>query len=130
VGEAEGAKLSEIALRATIGQGRGPSVATKILHLKRPNLFPVLDDFVAVMLGINMPNSAPAVRRIELASTLMAHMRQQGRANLPALKAVQRCLRAQGIDRPLVRILDAIVWFSHPASGVADVAREISVRVP
>jgi hypothetical protein len=128
--EANGAQLSEIALRATIDRGRGPSVATKVLHLKRPNLFPVLDDFVAVMLGMNMPDDATAGRRVEIASRLMAHMREQGRANLPALAAVQGRLRAQGIGRSLVRILDAIVWFSHPASGVPGATREISVSVP
>ncbi len=126
---ADGAQLSEIALRATIGPGRGPSVATKVLHLKRPNLFPVLDDFVAVMLGINMPGDATAGRRVEIAATLMAHIREQGRANLPELTAVQGRLRAQGISRPLVRIFDAIVWFSHPASGVPGATREITVRV-
>jgi Family of unknown function (DUF6308) len=128
--DADGARLSTTALGATIGRGRGPFVATKVLHLKRPNLFPVLDDYVAVMLGINMPDDASAVRSVEIASTLMAHMREQGRANLPALSAVQARLRRQGINRPLVRILDAIVWFSHPASGVAGVSREITVRVP
>lgn len=126
--EADGAQLSKIALHETIGRGRGPSVATKVLHLKRPSLFPVLDDFVAVMLGVNMPDDAPTARRAEIAWTLMAHMRMQGRENLPALNAIQRRLREQGIDRPLVRILDAIVWFSHPAAGVAGAAREIMVR--
>lgn len=125
--EADGAGLATIALREMIGPGRGPSVATKVLHLKRPNLFPVLDDFVAVMLGINMPDDA---RRAEIAWTLMEHMRDQGRANLTALTAVQACLRDQGISRPLVRILDAIVWFSHPASGVPNATRQITVRVP
>jgi hypothetical protein len=126
---ADGARLSTIALRGTIGRGRGPSVATKVLHLKRPNLFPVLDDFVAVMLGINMPDDARPARRVEIATTLIAHIREQGRANLAALTAVQARLRAQGISRPLVRILDAIIWFSHPATGVDGARREITIRV-
>ena len=82
---AHGANLSQNALRDTIGPGRGPSVATKVLHLKRPRLFPVLDDFVAVMLGINMPPDAPPARRAELAWRPMARLREQGRANLDSL---------------------------------------------
>jgi hypothetical protein len=127
--DAHGAQLSNTALRATIGRGRGPSVVTKVLHLKRPNLFPVLDDFVAVMLGMNMPGDASPGRRAEIASVLMTHLREQGRANLSALTAIQSRLRAEGISRPLVRILDAIVWFAHPASGVPGATREITVRV-
>lgn len=55
--QASGGKgLIRTALEATIGKGRGPSVATKVLYLKRPRLFPILDNFVAVMLGVNMPD--------------------------------------------------------------------------
>ena len=127
---ANGTRLAQLALGDAIGPGRGPAVATKVLHLKRPRLFPVLDGFVGVMLGINMPDDATPTRRAELAWTLMAHMREQGRANLEALTAIQVELHARGIARPLVRILDAIVWFSHPAAGVPGAAREIIVRVP
>lgn len=77
---AGGARLSQGALRNAIGPYRGPSVVTKVLHLKRPRLFPVLDDFVAVMLGVNMPTDARPARRAELAWTLMAHLREQGGA--------------------------------------------------
>lgn len=125
---ADGERLAAAALAATIGPRRGPSVATKVLHLKRPRLFPVLDDFVAVMLGVNMPDDAPAERRIEIASRLMFHLRAQGRANLEQLQTIQALLSAEGTDRPLVRILDAIVWFSHPAAGVPNATREIVVK--
>jgi hypothetical protein len=127
--EADGARLSQLALRDAIGPGRGPSVATKILHLKRPRLFPVVDDFVAVMLGSNMPADATPTRRAEIAWTLMAHLREQGRANLETLNGIRDELHRLGIARPLVRILDAIVWFSHPAAGVPGTAREIAVHV-
>ncbi len=118
----------EAALRETIGPSRGVSVATKVLHLKRPRLVPVLDDLVAVMLGRNMPTEASHGRRVELAMELVLHLRREGRRNLPALMAVQGSLRQEGIDRPLLRILDAIVWFSHPAAGVTGARREITVR--
>lgn len=126
---AGGARLTAAALAATIGPRRGPSVASKVLHLKRPRLFPVMDDFVAMMLGVNMPNDAPAQRRVEIATRLMLHLRAQGRTNFHALNAIQTTLATEGIHRPLVRILDGIVWFSHPAAGVPNATREITVRL-
>ena len=125
---ADGERLAITALTETIGHGRGPSVATKVLHLKRPRLFPVLDDFVAVMLGVNMPTD-PTPRRTEIAAGLLVHLRAQGRANLQQLEAIRRILSIEGVDRPLVRILDAILWFSHPAAGVPSAARQIAVSV-
>lgn len=47
----------------------------------------------------------------------MAHLREQGRANLDALTAIRRRLLEEDIERPLVRVLDAIVWFSHLRPG-------------
>jgi Family of unknown function (DUF6308) len=126
---AHGERLVTAALAATIGPRRGPSVATKVLHLKRPRLFPVLDDFVAVMLGINIPNDATEARRIEIAVRLLLHLRTQGRRNVRQLQAIRELLLQQGIDRPLLRILDAIVWFSHPAAGVPGARRAISVTI-
>lgn len=125
---ADSPRLCQAALGATIGPYRGPSVATKVLHLKRPRLFPVLDDFVAVMLGMNMPDDASPGRRAELAWVLMAHLREQGRANLDSLSAISARLDSEGIKRPLVRVLDAIVWLSHPAAGVSGVRRTIDVH--
>lgn len=123
---ADGHRLATAALTAVVGHGRGPSVATKLLHLKRPRVFPILDDLVAVMLGVNM-NDASAAGRIKNAVRLLTHLRAQGRANLQQLETIQTMLIAQGIDRPLVRILDAILWFAHPAAGVPNVTREITV---
>lgn len=124
---ADGERLATAALTAVIGHHRGPSVATKVLHLKRPRLFPVLDDFVAVMLGINMPDDAPKGRRIKIAVGLLLHLRAQGRANLEQLQTIHSMLKTEGINRPIVRILDAIVWFAHPAAGVPNATREITV---
>jgi hypothetical protein len=125
---ANGVQLTTAALTATIGPRRGPAVATKVLHLKRPRLFPVLDDFVAVMLGINMPAEASTPRRVRIAAQLVDHLRTEGRRNIEPLRAIRAALTNEGIDRPLLRILDAIVWFSHPAAGVPGARREIEVR--
>jgi hypothetical protein len=126
---ADGYRLMSEALTAAIGPYRGPSVATKVLHLKRPRLFPVLDDLVAVMLGVNMPDDASVERRVRIAINLVRHLRDQGRANLTQLKTIQAQLRAEGMERPLVRILDAILWLSHPAAGVPNATREIAVGI-
>lgn len=123
----DGAELVTAALAAVIGPHRGASVASKVLHLKRPRLFPVLDEFVAVMLGRNMPEDASQSRRVKLAVGLVLHLRAQGRANLSQLQTINSTLKAEGVDRSLVRILDAVVWFSHPAAGVPNATREITV---
>lgn len=83
-----------------------------------------------VMLGVNLPDDASAARRAEIAGELLLHLRAQGRANLPQLQAIATRLNSEGIGRPLVRILDAIIWFSHPAAGVPGAEREIAVTVP
>ncbi len=124
---ADGEGLAIAALTAAIGPHRGPSVATKILHLKRPCFFPILDDLVAGMLGVNMPDDVPPGRRAAIAVHLLLHLRAQGRANLEALRNIQALLEAEGITRPLVRILDATIWFAHPAAGVPGVMRDIAV---
>ena len=79
------------------GPYRGQAVATKMLHLKRWRLVPVCDSLVAHQ--IRASSSTSTIELVE-------HIRGQGRANLHALSSV----------RSLVRILDALLWTSHPAS--------------
>ena len=76
-----------------------------------------------------MPTDVSVQRRVEIATRLLSHLRAQGRANLAQLETIQAMLAAEEINRPLLRILDAIVWFSHPAAGVRHAKREIAVRV-
>jgi hypothetical protein len=124
---ADGDDLVAAALAATIGPGRGMGVATKLLHLKRPRLFPMLDRFVAELLGA-APAEAPAAR-VDTALGLMRLLRVEGRKNLGPLRAVQDELAANGTTQSLVRILDAILWLAHPAAGVQGARRTIDVRV-
>jgi hypothetical protein len=102
-------ELLAAAISASVGPYRQLSVATKVLHLKRPRLFPVLDSLVLEQLG--------AVGRTPL--ELLVHLRHQGQANIDALSAAQHALAKRGIDRPLVRILDALLWMTHPGAGLA-----------
>jgi hypothetical protein len=106
----------ETALGALLQRGRGISVSTKMLHLKRPRLVPVLDSLVVEQLGASMPTT-PA-RGV----ALIDHVRQVSKQNREALDQIADYLGARGVDRSAVRILDALVWGSHRASWIADLA--------
>jgi Family of unknown function (DUF6308) len=102
------------ALNEMVGDHRGLSVATKLLHLKRPALVPILDSLVVDQLG---------GRGVE-GSALIEHVRAEGRRNLDALHGIQRELATivgsddQPIRRSLVRILDVLLWATHPGSAL------------
>lgn len=102
------------ALNEMIGDHRGLSVATKLLHLKRPALVPILDSLVVDQLGGRGMSGAE----------LTEYLRTEGRHNLDALQRIQRDLAAlvgsdgKPIDRTLVRILDVLLWATHPASAL------------
>jgi hypothetical protein len=113
-----GDELIAAALGAVVGPGRAPAVATKLLHLKRPRLFPMLDALVAEMLGASAPDLAVEGRRAAAAAELVLAVRREGRRNLAALKAIQRELAAGGHRHSLVRVFDAILWLAHPAARV------------
>jgi hypothetical protein len=102
------------ALAEMVGDHRGLSVATKLLHLKRPALVPILDSLVVDQLG----------GRGSKATRLVEHMREEGRRNLDQLRSIQGGLATisgadgQPIRRSLVRILDVLLWATHPASAL------------
>lgn len=100
------------AFDAVLGSYRNVSVMTKILHLKRPHLIPVCDRLVAEQLGC----SVPAFGNRSYATGMIRHLREQGRRNLEELHVIQRYLAARGIERSLIRILDALLWCSHADS--------------
>jgi hypothetical protein len=105
------------ALVATVADGRGLSVATKMLHLKRPRLFPIIDRLVAEMLGFAARSSATPERRAQEGQLFVAHLRTEGRRNIDELRAIQGQLESAGVSRSLARILDAALWSSHPAAS-------------
>lgn len=83
-------------LEAVLGPGRGLAVSTKVLHLKRPGLFPVLDSFVAQMLGVNVPPDPTPGQRIDIALGLARAVRREGRMNIEVLRSVRRDLLGEG----------------------------------
>jgi hypothetical protein len=115
--EIRGPALIEAALLGVVGPGRGVSVTTKMLHLKRPRLFPILDELVLQLLGAGISPDAPPEARARRAAVVVLHLRREGLRNAEALRAISASLGESGFDRSLVRILDAVLWLSHPAAG-------------
>jgi hypothetical protein len=99
------AGLIEAALTGIMGKFRGPAVATKVLHLKRPLLIPIRDCFVAGQMDTSLKGPQQTTRPI-------LHLRDEARedANLKGLLTIQRHLEMAGKKRSLVRILDALLW--------------------
>lgn len=123
---ADGATLIGDAMSGAVGKGRGPSVATKMLHLKRPRLFPIIDGLVVQMLGGGISGDATSAVKAEQATRLILHLRVQGRRNLAALETIRIRL---GQERSLVRILDAVLWSSHSAVNGFGSRRVIDVAL-
>jgi hypothetical protein len=103
----------EKALGEAVASYRNLSMASKILHLKRPAFFPVLDSLVVEQIG------GTSEKPIEL----ILQIREQGRANLRALGIIQAELKELELDgkpivRTRVRILDALLWTSHPQTSL------------
>jgi hypothetical protein len=121
--------LLAAAIGACIHPGIGLAGATKLLHLKRPRLTPILDELVAEMMGVSLPGSPTVDQRVAIAQRLASAIRREGRRNLEVLQRIQAQLAKDDIDRPLIRIFDAILWFSHPAASVTGAKRSIAVRV-
>lgn len=102
------------ALKEMVGDHRGLSVATKLLHLKRPALVPILDSLVIDQLGGRGKGGAE----------LIEHARAEGLRNLASLRHIQRDLATlrgsdgMPLDRTLVRILDVLLWATHPGSAL------------
>jgi Family of unknown function (DUF6308) len=124
---AGGDALLSAAIGACIHPGIGLASATKVLHLKRPHLMPVLDRLVAEMMGVNLPDSPTVEQRIAVGQRLATAIRREARRNLDVLRRIQVQLAKDDIERPLIRIFDAILWFSHPAAGIPGAERSIAV---
>lgn len=113
VWQAKARDAAKVALQHTIHTGRGRAVATKVLYMKRPHLFPILDSLVLQQLG------APAEGGPQAAILLMDHLRLEGQRNLDELREVQAVLEGEFGLRSLIRILDVLIWSTHPAASIA-----------
>ena len=57
--------------------------ATKVLHLKRPRVFPVLDEFVVQVMGVNLPGDPDREQRIAIAQRVTAAIPRSSQAAQP-----------------------------------------------
>ena len=107
--------------------GRGVSVSTKMLHLKRPRLFPILDRLVVEVLGAALPEAQPAIRA-QLAANIVVHVRTQGIRNIDTLRDIQR-----GLDRLGFTVCCphsyVVLWLSHPAAEASGGCCRITCRI-
>lgn len=107
------------ALGATMGVPyRAQAVATKVLHLKRPRLFPILDAFVVQQIG-----GVGEGATLEHSLRSILHLRRQGQPQAQLLADISARLLGIGLDRSPVRVLDSLLWVTHPAAG--SVARRL-----
>jgi hypothetical protein len=98
------------ALTAVMAPYRTTAIVTKLLHIKRPKLIPVCDSYVCAMIGRRARTAADATK-------LIGDVREVGRVNIDALVEISARLTSIGIDRTLVRILDALLWSCYQTAG-------------
>jgi hypothetical protein len=119
----------EAAFEAMCGPHLGLSVVSKMLHLKRPGLIPLLDALVVEQLGPGVPSQAAPEVKAAYAARVIAHLAAQGRSNRAGIVALRRELADEGIELSAIRLIDILVWSSHPAASLrAPVEHRIRVR--
>ena len=98
--------LAAEAIKALWGLHRNRAVVTKLLHLKRPGLFPIIDKFVAWALASPLPGSPEDVMR------LLIRIREIGRENLKELRSLRSdlCPSHGRYQRSFVRLLEVALW--------------------
>jgi hypothetical protein len=105
--------LLERAFAAAQRPGLGIAVVTKVLHIKRPGLIPVLDSLVVDQIG------AQVTKDVSTWVDALERVREVGRANIDELANIRDHLERHGVEgRTLVRILDALLWTSSPGSAM------------
>lgn len=100
-------------------KGRGIEQATKLIHLKRPALVPVVDSFVAKAIGARLSAEASTTTRVAQTRVILEHFRRVGVELRPQLEQVDAHLRSTGLERSLVRILDCLIWCSEAEAWIA-----------
>jgi hypothetical protein len=67
--------------------------------------------------------------KAEYAARVIAHLAAQARANRAALVDLQGELRKEGIELSAIRLIDILLWSSHPAASPgAPIERHIRVK--
>jgi len=121
--EAETLELIDGPLRELITslaevKGVDVAVASKILHLKRPALVPILDRYIFTFYSY-IYHVGKKARNVETAVRLLREMRADGRNNLNVLTALAEHMNAaankklppgQKVALTPVRVLDRVIW--------------------
>lgn len=107
------------ALIGITAPGRNVSVATKMLHLKRPSLFPVLDRLVVESIGGRYYTGKFPDRRADRSLEFIEHLRGQAVAAQEPLQQIQARLADVDLSRTVTRILDGLLWMTNPRSELA-----------
>jgi len=99
-------------LRAWLSiRGIGLAKATKILHLKRPKLIPILDNYVVKFLtGIDMSEVFDKEKVLKIGLDALDISRRIIRQNLDAFYKLQRGLNDLPIPLTIVRLFDILCW--------------------
>ena len=107
-----GARLKD-AFTAVRRPGLNIAVITKVLHIKRPRLIPVLDRLVLDQIGCRVSDD------VATWLTAVDAIRRIGRRNRAELGAIAQHLAAAGVGpRSGVRILDALLWTADSRSAL------------
>jgi Family of unknown function (DUF6308) len=90
-------------------------VATKVLHRKRRNLIPMLDNVVLAHYLKTAPQKLPAAtqdkrKAAKVAMVVLAHFRDDLRAAHAEIATMRESLAAEGFVLSPVRILELLVW--------------------
>jgi hypothetical protein len=76
-----------------------------------------------------VPSGATPEVKAEYAARVIAHLAAQARANRTALVDLQGELRKEGIELSAIRLIDILLWSSHPAASLgAPIERHIRVK--
>ena len=118
------AALLETAVTKTAAKGVGWAMATKVLHMKRPRLVPIMDSLVVPPIGGRTDEFPTPI------GVVVSQVRAVARANAQGLEAIAVGLRDLPFTLALARILDAVLWTAHPRSSLHArwAGRRVSVR--
>ena len=114
------------ALLGIIAPYRNVSVATKMLHLKRPALFPVLDRLVVESVKGHISSTASPTTKASQSLAVIQHLRGEIRAHEGEIVEIQARLRVIGVNRTTTRIMDGLLWMTHPDSELAPLSSVVA----
>ena len=103
-------RIGELLIEFLSIKGIGLAKATKILHLKRPNLIPVLDSLVInFLLGINI-SGIDKRRQVEIGLQALDHIRKTIINQKSAFEKLAEETRDLPIQLTIIRLFDILCW--------------------